>query len=158
LLVVGGIDGDEIPKNVHAFASATPNIVQAGWLPDTSPMYQVMDALVLPTHREGFPNVCLEAGAAARPIITTMATGAIDAIVPGETGLIVPVADVDELTRAMTSLARDPDGAERMGQRGLEFVSRNFSNKIVWANLLDFISVRDPSHRLVEPAGRDLQP
>ena len=45
-----------------------------------------MDMMVLPTWREGFPNVVLEAAATGIPVITTLSTGSRDAVVAGGDG------------------------------------------------------------------------
>ena len=51
-----------------------------------------MDVLVLPTHREGFPNTVSEAQAAEIPVVTTNATGAVDRISPDVSGIASPWA------------------------------------------------------------------
>jgi len=53
---------------------------------DTAPYYRAMDLMVLPTWREGFPNVVLEAAASGIPVITTIATGSRRLVVPEVTG------------------------------------------------------------------------
>jgi glycosyltransferase involved in cell wall biosynthesis len=59
-----------------------------------------MDFLVLPSHREGFPNAPMEAAAMAIPCITTDAVGCVDAVEHEATGLIVPVGDARGLAAA----------------------------------------------------------
>jgi len=48
---------------------------------------------VFPTYREGFLNVALEAQANRVPVVTTTATSAVESVVDGVTGLLVPVGD-----------------------------------------------------------------
>src|SRR5581483_5756464 len=84
LLVIGDEEGaDPIPDSAREALATAPHVAQVPWLTDTAAAYLAMDVLVLPTYREGFPNVVLEAAAAGRPAVTTTATGAIDAVVPG---------------------------------------------------------------------------
>jgi glycosyltransferase involved in cell wall biosynthesis len=106
-------------------------------LADLRAFYAAIDCFVLPTYREGMPNVALEAAAAARPVITTRATGAIDAIIPGVTGLHVDVGDVDQLADAMIRLASDPELGRSMGRNGQEFVAKHYSRPDVQAALVD---------------------
>ena len=68
---------------------------------------------------EGFGLAHLEAGAAGLPVIGTRDCGAEDAIVDGETGLLLPQQDVGQsLATAILSLLQDPQRARRMGHAG----------------------------------------
>ena len=91
-----------------------------------------MDVLVLPTYREGFPTVLLEAAALGIPIVTTDATGACDAVLNGVTGLTVRVGDSEGLREAVARLLRDPALRETMGRAGRHWVSDHFSQQQVW--------------------------
>jgi glycosyltransferase involved in cell wall biosynthesis len=92
-----------------------------------------MDICVLPTYREGFPGVPLEAQAAGIPVVTTQATGAIDSVLDGQTGFIVPVGDVDALSDVINRLLGDSSLRKRMGEAGSAWVEAVFRQKIVWA-------------------------
>jgi len=85
-----------------------------------------MDVLALPTYREGFPNVPLEAAAAGVPVVTTTATGAVDSIRPGTTGILVPVGDHKALANALELLIADPFVARSMGEAGRKWVTNAF--------------------------------
>lgn len=82
--------------------------------------------VVLPSYREGFPRVLIEAAACARPVVTTDVPGCRDAIEPGVTGLLVPARDVTELANAMRSLISDSVRRETMGRAGRERAERLF--------------------------------
>ena len=78
-------------------------------------LYREHDLLVFPTHREGFPNVVLEAMEAGLPIVTT-AVGAIPEMIrDGIDGLLVPPADAEALVAALDRLFRSPGLAGRLG-------------------------------------------
>ena len=91
-----------------------------------------MDVFVLPTYREGFPTVLLEAAALGIPTVTTDATGARDAVVDGVTGLRVGVGNVLALREALASLIRDAALREAMGRAGRHWVSEHFDQRHVW--------------------------
>jgi len=78
----------------------------------------VMDLLVLPSHREGMPNVLSEAGALGKPVVAAACRGCRAAVRDGETGLLVPVGDAPALAEAMLSILRDPALTRRMGEAG----------------------------------------
>lgn len=136
LLLVGDYEeGDPVPRDVRNLIEAEPGIYRVGFVPQIELYYLVMNIFVLPTHREGFPNTVLEAQAAGLPVVTTMATGAVDAIEDGVTGLLTPVGDAEKLAEAVLSLMSDPGRMKLMGRMGRERVVRNFRNEIAWESL-----------------------
>ncbi len=132
LLLVGDFEeGDPVPQGVRERIEKDANVVRPGFVADTSPYYHLMDLLALPTYREGFPGVPLEAQAAGKPVVTTSATGAVDSVLDGKTGLVVPVGDAAALARAMGSLLEDRAKRDEMGRAGQEWVRREFDgNKV----------------------------
>jgi len=73
---------------------------------------------------EGLGLVYLEAQACARPAITGDSGGAPEAVVPEETGLVVPGNAVGPLAQAVARLLADPERTRAMGQAGRRFVER----------------------------------
>jgi glycosyltransferase involved in cell wall biosynthesis len=76
------------------------------------------DAVALTSEAEALPMSVLEAMAAARPVIVTDIGGTAEAVVQGETGVLVPAGDADGAAGALLELASDPDRARRMGEAG----------------------------------------
>jgi lipopolysaccharide/colanic/teichoic acid biosynthesis glycosyltransferase len=126
-----------VTPGLRARLKADPAVIRTGFVIDVAEYYWAMDMLVLPTYREGFPGVPLEAQAAGVPVVTTDATGAQDAILDGITGIRVPVGDVDALTGALDRLLGNPELRARMGRSGYEWVERNFQREVVWRKLTD---------------------
>jgi glycosyltransferase involved in cell wall biosynthesis len=91
--------------------------------------------MVLPSHREGLPTVVLEAQAAGKPVIGASATGIVDLIKDGETGLLFPVGDASVLAKALARLITDKSLAERLGLAGQELVRREFRQEQIWEAL-----------------------
>lgn len=83
------------------------NIHSVGWQEDVRPWYASADALVFPSHREGFPNVVIEAGAMGLPSIVTDINGSREIIREGENGTIVPSQDEVALYIAMKRLVEN---------------------------------------------------
>ena len=80
--------------------------------------------VVCPSRREGYGVVAREAMAYARPVIATAVGGLPDAVVDGETGLLVPPRDVEALRAALERLLGDADLRARLGAAGRRRVER----------------------------------
>ncbi|MDE3136081.1 MAG: glycosyltransferase [Acidobacteriota bacterium] len=137
LLLVGDFEkGDPIDPVLRRSIETHPGISLAGMVHDVSPYYHLLDLLLLPTLREGFSNVVLEAHAAGKPVVATRATGVVNAVIDGENGILVPVGDSMALSEAVTCLLRDPALAARMGSAGRRRVLLHFRQQDVWNSLL----------------------
>ncbi len=95
---------------------------------DPVPYYGAMDVITLPTYREGFGIVLLEAGCMELPAVATRATGSIDAVEDGQTGILVDVEDVDGTATALARLLDDPALRRKMGQAARQRVELKFSD------------------------------
>ncbi len=140
LLLVGWFDESEdaLDKSWRRRISEHPRIRHTGYVGDAAPYYRAMDVLVLPTHREGFPNVALEASASGVPVITTASTGAIDAVIPEVTGMQIPVCDPDAIADTTLALLRDAEKRRRMGKSGRAWVVERFSRERVLGLAVEF--------------------
>lgn len=86
------------------------------------------EVCVLSSESEGFSNSILEYMAAARPVVATNVGGAGEAIVPGETGFLVPVGDSKEMAACIISLLGDRERAVAMGLRARAIAKQKFSS------------------------------
>lgn len=130
LLMVGWFDesDDALDPEMHDRITSHPHIICTGFVEDTASYYRAMDLLILPTEREGFPNVVLEASATGIPVITTLSTGARDSVVDGETGILVP-GDPESLSEATVKLLRNPNVREQMSAAGRAWVLEHFTDQ-----------------------------
>ena len=103
LLLVGWFDESEdaLSDELRTYIDGHSRMIRTGYVVETAPYYRAMDVMVLPTWREGFPNVALEAAASGVPVITTTVTGACDAVVPEITGLLIPPGDAGAIAGAV---------------------------------------------------------
>jgi glycosyltransferase involved in cell wall biosynthesis len=138
-LLLGRIeDGDPIPASYVERLENHPRMIRAGFVTDTSPYYHLMSVLAFPSHREGFPNVLLEAASAGVPVVGFRVTGTADAVVHGETGLLVPRVDVGALAQSLVRLLGEEALRARMGAAARERAMKDFSNEKVWEEWLKF--------------------
>jgi glycosyltransferase involved in cell wall biosynthesis len=130
LLLVGWFDAaeDALGADLRSGIEEHPRIHLTGFVADTAPYYRVMDVMVLPTWREGFPNVVLEAAATGIPVVTTFATGSRDAVVPEVTGLLIPPGYPVAISEAVLQLLHDPERRFRMGRAARAWVLDHYVN------------------------------
>ena len=93
------------------------NVYLLGYQPNPEHWLEVTDILCLPSFREGFGNVVVEAAAMGVPTVGTYIPGLIDAVVNNETGILVPAKNVPALTLALTKLLVDGDLRSAMSAR-----------------------------------------
>ena len=140
LLLVGWFDTaeDALGDDLRSRIKKHPRIHLTGFVDDTAPYYQVMDVMVLPTWREGFPNVVLEAAATGIPVVTTLATGSRDAVVPEVTGLLIPPGYPVAISEAVIQLLRNPELRCRMGKAARAWVLDHYVNGRVLARTVRY--------------------
>ncbi|MGD0901896.1 MAG: glycosyltransferase family 4 protein [Terracidiphilus sp.] len=130
LLLAGWFDvaEDALRADLRNRIENHPRVHCTGFVADTAPYYRAMDVMVLPTWREGFPNVVLEAAATGIPVVTTIATGSRDSVVPEVTGLLIPPGYPQAISEAVLKLLSDPARRQRMGVAAREWVVEHYSN------------------------------
>ncbi|HEX8171786.1 MAG TPA: glycosyltransferase [Thermoanaerobaculia bacterium] len=94
---------------------------------DVEACYALADVVVIPSRRESFSRVALEAMAMGRPIVATRAGGLPEAVIDGETGLLVPPEDPTALAAALRALLADRALAQRFGRAARERYEQHFT-------------------------------
>lgn len=138
LLVVGAQNEPDSAIYLDKLESTGERVFSVGAVDDVRPYFSLTDIHVLPSLREGFPNVVLEASAMGLPTVTTDATGAVDSVRAGETGIIVRTRDAQALADAIQTLVSDPDKASRYGVAARKWVIADFPPESVVRSLLAF--------------------
>lgn len=103
------------------------SFVFTGHREDVARFLSAIDIFVLSTHREGLPLVILEAMAHAKPVIATAVDGIPEIIADGETGLLFPHEDHEQLAAHIVRLLRDRRRATELGDAGRRLVETRFS-------------------------------
>jgi glycosyltransferase involved in cell wall biosynthesis len=137
LLVGAGFAGDAECAEMVELRSL-PGVFVVPAVEEVAPYYCLMNALVFPSYREGFPNVVLEASCLGLPVVGFDVTGVKDAIVHGQTGQVCAIGDVRALGAAALRYLMDPELGRRQGQAGAERARREFDRERVWGNVVRF--------------------
>ncbi|MHB1288920.1 glycosyltransferase family 4 protein [Georgenia sp.] len=132
LLVVGGHDDPEGAWLIERLVASGWQVEIIGPVDDVVPWLKRMDVLCLPTYREGFPNVVLEAAAAGIPTVATLATGVVDAIEDQETGLVCVDRDPFTLADALESVLTDSTLRQELGGRAKGRARTSYDRSHVW--------------------------
>lgn len=151
LLLVGPLEPrDPVPEEAREALKTDSRVHFSGMDWNTPPLYASMDVLALPTYREGFPNVPMEAAAMGLPVVATRIPGCVDAVQDGVTGTLVPVRDANSLAEAVRRYLEDPALRQLHGAAGRERMLEDFRPEFIWEAL------HDQYLRLLQASGRPL--
>jgi glycosyltransferase involved in cell wall biosynthesis len=141
-LVVGGnMAGDHLPPKTADRLRSRPRVVQVGRVAEPAPFYAAMDVLLFASHREGLPNVPLEAAACELPVLGYRVTGVVDAVEDGATGTLVPPRDSRALGAALLRHQDDPALRATHGAAGRSRVLERFTQAATWNAWADLYRV-----------------
>ena len=98
-----------------------------GYRTDIAVQYGAANIVCLPSYYgEGLPKSLVEAAACGRAVITTNHPGCRDAIVPGKTGILVPVKDATAIANAIEALVNEPERRAQMGAAARKLAEEAF--------------------------------
>ena len=130
--VIAGIDHSPENKNRQALEhlieelKLTDRVRFVGWLEDLASLYCALDVFVSASHTESFGLAIAEAMSSGVAVVATETEGAREIIQPGETGVLVPVRDVDKLAEAVEELFDDRAKRTRLGQAAQQSIAARF--------------------------------
>ena len=131
LVIVGdGEDRGRLSEQIEE-RGLSGAVILAGRVEHASSLLKAFDLLAMPSLMEALPFALLEAMAAGLPVVASSVWGIPEVVTDGETGLLVPPADVGALEQAIMKLAQDPDLRVQMGERAQQAVSERFSLEVM---------------------------
>lgn len=138
LLLVGEEENaiDPLNKETQHELSKNTNIIKVGWQKDIRPYLAISDVLILPTYREGFPNVVMQAGAMGLPSIVTDINGCNEIIENGKNGIIIPVKNVIAIEEAVFKIKDDKIFFNNLKKNAREMITSRYEQQLVWSAIL----------------------
>ena len=139
LLIVGKFeeDLDPISEECYDIVESNNNIINVGFQNDIRPFLASSDCFVLPTYREGFPNVVLQACSMELPCIVSNINGCNEIIENNTNGLIVEPKNKDELYNAMKKFLVDKSLAGKLSSNTRDDIIKKHDRKQFFKCLLD---------------------
>jgi glycosyltransferase involved in cell wall biosynthesis len=116
-----------------------------GHVKDMPALFHSVDAVVLPSYREGLPKGLIEAAACALPLVTTDVPGCREVVTDGEDGLLVPVRNAEALADAIARLQADPALCARLGAAARRKALSQFEERSVVERTLNVYRELIPS-------------
>ncbi len=140
LVLVGDVD-QTAPVDAATLATIKthPRVHWLGFVNDIRPALQAANVLILPSYREGFPNVVLQAGAMELPVIASDINGCNEVIEYGFNGWLVPPRDATALVGAMQQAIEMPtDVRNKLGRQARVRIRQRFEQQQHWERMVLF--------------------
>lgn len=138
LLVVGSGEGiDTLDQEILRKVKENDSVKFHGSVTDVEKYFAAIDVLVLPSYREGFGNVIIEAGAMGTPAIISNIPGPVDAVIQQKTAKLVEVKNAKELQNTMELFLKDKDIKVVMSENAYNFVKNSFDSEKLNEKILE---------------------
>lgn len=135
LVLCGPLDErDPIDIDLYQKIFNDHTILLVGEITNPEYYYALFSLFILPSYREGFPTVVLEASAMELPVITTNSTGCIDSIIDGETGIITSITP-SGICDSIFYYMENSSLVESHGLKGRNHILKNYQNIDIWKQL-----------------------
>lgn len=137
LVLVGDYEPllDPLPAATLAKIEQHKAILHISWTHAVEYYMELADYFVFPSHREGFPNVLLQAGAMCLPIIASCIAGNVDIVTDRATGLIFDCGDERQLEEKIQFALEQPQQMKQMAQQLQEIVRSDYRRENIWEKL-----------------------
>lgn len=139
LVLVGDFEEelDPLPPAILNEIKCNESILHIGWSDKVEYFMHLSDLFIFASHREGFPNVLLQAGAMKLPILCSQIPGNIDIVTNNETGLIFEKGNRDEIITKVEYSLQNKDRMNAMSELLFQQVHENYQREVVWSKMLE---------------------
>ncbi len=138
LIVVGDFENslDPLPEATLQQIQKHPGIIHIQWTQQVEYFMDMAHLFVFPSHREGFPNVLLQAGAMQLPIICSRIPGNIDIVTHQQTGLIFEITNEAMMQQQIEYALTHRQQMTEMAAQLQQIVTADYRRENIWQNIL----------------------
>lgn len=148
LLFIGPDESDgELDRLRRSQPELFDQVIERGTVSNHEEYLFASDVLCMPSYREGFGSVVIDAAALGVPCVGSRIPGLVDAIADGITGLLHRPGDIVELAALLQQLNKDRGHLGRLGQQALTRARSQFSSEVMGELLADFYRAQLASAR-----------
>jgi len=131
-------NSEKIPDSTIYEIKNNLDIIHINWSDEVEYYMSIASFLIHPSHREGLPNVILQAGAMECPVICSDIPGNIDLVTHEETGLLFEKSNVEDLILKIEFAIKNRDVLKNFGLNLKQYVQKYFDRMVFHQKLLDF--------------------
>jgi glycosyltransferase involved in cell wall biosynthesis len=138
LIVVGDYEEelDPLPEAIKQQIQNNTNIIHINWTQQVEYYMHIANCMVFASHREGFPNVLLQAAAMQLPIICSRITGNVDIVTDKQTGLIFETANEQQMKAQVEYAISNPVEMQQMAISLQQIIKKDYRRENIWQNML----------------------
>ncbi len=146
LLLVGSHEKelDPLLPETDKLIENLQDIVAVGWQNDVRSFLALSDYLIFPSHREGFPNVVMQAGAMGLPGIVTDINGCNEIVNHNVNGIVIPVNDEKAIIEAMKVFLENRKVADQMSSKARRMITERYERTLIWKEILEEYKSLEP--------------
>lgn len=138
LLFVGPDEDGEIERLHKTNPELFKNVVEVGHVSNHEVYLAITDVLCLPSYREGFGSIVIDAAAMGVPTIGSRIPGLTDSVVDGKTGMLFPAGNLTAMLKLMFTFIENPEMRQTMGVCAKARVDEFFTADQLYAALNEF--------------------
>jgi glycosyltransferase involved in cell wall biosynthesis len=127
---------DPLPQDTISAITNNPAVIHISWTNDVEYFMHLADAFVFPSHREGFPNVLLQAAAMKLPVICSKIAGNVDIVQNKKTGLLFNTGNVTELIEAIEYSLTQKKQMIEMAADLQKIIFSDYQHTAIWQKIL----------------------
>jgi len=136
LVLVGPIEDNNLKSQIKK----NKKVIYVGKTQTPEKWFPIADILCLPSHREGFGSVIIEAGSCNLPTLGSKIYGITDAIKENETGFLHKVGSISDIKKKMIFVLKNKKMLKYYGKRARTRVKKRYEESLVGQKFLEFIN------------------
>lgn len=128
----------EVTSLVECDLSDDSRFINIGYIDNHEQYLACFDILCLPSFREGFGSIVIDAAALGVPTVGSRIPGLVDAVVDGETGVLFPAGDINALNEIINNISSDMNKLSLLGENSRKRALNYFDSRLVSEKLIEF--------------------